>query len=76
MQTKIEDWNPKEGFEIEGTEVIAWLSTDKGFVDTTANLYFGDGVWRWGDSGDKVKRQDLIMGVMPWPDAPVKYSNK
>lgn len=70
------DWRPKELFEKEGTQVIGWLSTKKGFQDTTAILIYLNGCWHWGDEGDDpVKCPELIKGVMPWPELPVKFSN-
>ena len=63
-------WMPKESFEQEGTEVIAWLSSDKGFQDITAKLLFHKGQWLWSESEDPVKRPDLIRGVILWPQPP------
>lgn len=81
LQTKIEDWLPKEQFETNGTEVIAWISSQKGFQDITAQLYyisrdntFHEPGWYWSQSGDIVKRPDLIQGVQPWPQPPVQFS--
>lgn len=78
-----ENWQPKEGFERSGTEVIGWLSSNKGFEDTTARLIYievddifkGTGIWPvtgwyWAESEEPVKRPDLINGVMPWPGPP------
>ena len=65
------DWLPREQFEIDGgSEVIGWLSSDKGFEDMTARLLYRDGAWYWADDEELVKRPDLIHGVMPWPEPP------
>ena len=76
-------WQPKEDFEKSGTEVIAWLSSDKGFQDITTRLIYIEndekfkkaGVniwpitgWYWESSEEPVKRPDLINGVVPWPE--------
>lgn len=68
--TKKSDWLPKEQFQTNGTEVIGWLSSEKGFHDMTARLVFMDGAWHWGEGEEPVKRPDLIKGCMPWPDPP------
>lgn len=77
------NYHPKEGFEQNGTEVIAWVSSNKGFEDITVRLYYIDldsvsekmateypKGWYWGESEELVKRPDLIKGVMPWPNPP------
>lgn len=71
-------WQPCEEFEKHGTEVIAWVSSDKGFQDITAKLYYADNTvysgvetgWYWYESEEPVKRPDLIKGVQPWPQPP------
>lgn len=79
--TTKEEWLPKKQFEIDGTEVIAWISSQKGFQDVTAHLHyigpenkFHEAGWYWSASEELVKRPDLIHGVMPWPEPPVKFS--
>ena len=75
------EWQPKEDFEKHGTQVIAWLYSDKGFQDMTVRLLYIDlekgpayqelysvTGWYWGDSEEPVKRPDLINGVVPWPE--------
>jgi hypothetical protein len=70
-------WQPKELFEKEGTQVIGWVSTKKGFQDTTAMLLYYGGKWCWGDDEESpVKCPELLEGVIPWPGPPVKFSNK
>lgn len=77
-------WRPKEDFEKHGEEVIAWISSNKGFADVTARLFYIDleqlpnlptnvypiTGWYWGESEDPVKRPDLINGVKDWPKPP------
>lgn len=70
MQGAAQKWPPKEKFEQEGMRVIAWLSTDKGFKDITATLLYEGGNWCWDESGDTVKKPDLIKGVIPYPEPP------
>lgn len=71
------EWLPKEHFEREGAQVIGWLSTDKGFQDTTAMLIYLDGRWNWGDDSENpVKKPEFIEGVKAWPEPPVKFSNQ
>lgn len=65
----VPQWMPKEDFEKDGQEVIAWLSSNKGFEDITAKLFYSDG-WYWSESEEPVKRPDLIKGVQPWPQPP------
>ena len=70
-------WRPKEEFETNGTEVIGWLSSDKGFPDMTAHLYyvaeskFYETGWYWNETDEPVKRPDLIKGCKPWPLPPI-----
>jgi hypothetical protein len=53
-----------------GAEAILWLTTDKGFADVSAHCYLKDGFWHWADTDETIKRQDLIMGWLPWPVPP------
>jgi hypothetical protein len=53
-----------------GAEAILWLTTDKEFPDVSAHCYLKDGCWYWADSDEIIKRQDLIMGWLPWPEPP------
>lgn len=72
-----QEWQPKKLFEKEGTAVIGWLTTDKGFKDTTAMLLYYKGRWNWGDDDEEpVKRQDMILGVKPWPEPPIPLKNE
>lgn len=78
LSTKVreQEWQPKELFEKECTAVIGWLTTDKGFQDTTAMLLYCKGRWNWGDDEEEpVKRQDMILGVKPWPEPPIPPKN-
>lgn len=56
----------------EGEEIIAWMSSDKGFPDQTAKLFYYNGAWCWEQSEGPVKRPDLIHGWQPWPLPPIK----
>lgn len=56
----------------DGAEAILWLTTDKGFEDVSVHSYLKDGSWYWADSDDIIKRQDFIMGWLPWPGPPGK----
>jgi len=67
LNTSHQIWYPKEQFETEGTSVIGWLSSHKGFEDLTAEIQFENGAWVWANSLEPIKRQDLIRGVMPMP---------
>ncbi|MDP2619173.1 MAG: hypothetical protein Q8P46_03195 [Hyphomicrobiales bacterium] len=64
-------WRPPETLpEHEGAEAILWLTTDKGFKDVSAHSYLKNGAWHWADSDEVIKRQDFIMGWLPWPEPP------
>ena len=86
LQMAIDDnWQPKENFEKNGEEVIAWVSSNKGFedvierliyLDTGNPLIYPDVGWYWADSEDLVKRPDLIKGVKPWPKPPTENSDE
>jgi len=52
----------------DGTEVILWLTTDKGFADTSAHCFLKDESWYWMGTHEVIKRQDFIMGWQPWPE--------
>ena len=72
------DWKPKEEYEIHGQEVIGWITNDDG-DNTTARLWYTckkapehmtqwEPGWYWAETEEIVKRQDLIRGVIPWPE--------
>jgi hypothetical protein len=61
----LQTWQPIETAP-ENTKLIMWVSTDKGFEDTTANAYVFKGDWYW-ECDTKVKRPDLIKGWMFYP---------
>lgn len=71
----------------DGTEVILWISSDKGFPDMTANFYYlpvprskdlkkiyrklgSKSGWKWSESGEPLKRPDLVKGWMIYPQPP------
>jgi hypothetical protein len=70
----------------DGTELIFWLSSDKGFEDQTANFVYvsipnvpsikarfpNSSGWYWVNSEDILKRPDLVKGWMVYPQPPVK----
>lgn len=64
-------WQHKSLFEYQGSRVIAWMSSDKGFEDITTELIYQEGAWHWAESEDPVKRPDLIKGVQKYPEPPV-----
>ena len=76
MKTNKEDWLPKEGFEGDYMIVIGWISSVREFKDFTTPLQYLCGGWWYTDGGEAVKKQDKIMGVMPWPEPPVEDSKK
>ena len=63
-------WKPLETAPKDGTELIFWVSSEKGFQDITANFYFHDGAWRWAATEDRLKRPDLVKGWMLYPQPP------
>jgi hypothetical protein len=66
-------WRSLESLpKVEGTEAILWLTTNKGFPDVSAHCFLKDGSWYWMDTHEVIKRQDLIMGWLPWPEPPQK----
>jgi hypothetical protein len=48
-----------------------WISSQKGFQDTTANFYVAEGQWWWADTEDVLKRPDLVNGWMLYPQPPI-----
>jgi hypothetical protein len=42
-QKQTAEWQPFETAPKDGTELIFWISSQKGFQDTTANFYFAEG---------------------------------
>ena len=42
-RNKTAEWQPFETAPKDGTELIFWVSSQKGFQDTTANFYFSKG---------------------------------
>jgi len=81
------EWQPKEDYEKNGFEVIGWVSSNRGFADTTARLIYIDRDaafgniwpvtgWYWAESEEPVKRPDLINGVIPWPEPPKELKDE
>lgn len=78
LKAQDDGWRDKEEFEKHGTEVIGWVTNEKGFQDVTARLIYIDAPkvkniypvtgWYWGESEEPVKCPDLIKGVKPWPN--------
>ena len=66
-RNKTAEWQPFETAPKEGTELIFWVSSEKGFQDTTANFYFAEGQWWWADTEEVLKRPDLVNGWMWYP---------
>ena len=73
---KIAEWQPLETAPKDGTELIFWVSSQKGFQDTTANFYFSEGQWRWADTEEVLKRPDLVNGWMLYPQPPTLARKK
>ena len=73
---KITEWHPFETAPKDGTELIFWVSSQKGFQDTTANFYFSEGQWRWADTEAVLKRPDLVNGWMLYPQPPTLARKK
>ena len=69
-RNKTAEWQPFETAPKDGTELIFWVSSQKGFQDTTANFYFSKGQWWWADTEDVLKRPDLVHGWMRYPQPP------
>ena len=66
---KTAEWQPFEtpqGWD----RTDLWVSSQKGFQDTTANFYFSKGQWWWADTEDVLKRPDLVNGWMLYPQPP------
>ena len=63
-RNKTAEWQPFETAPKDGSELIFWVSSQKGFQDTTANFYFADGQWWWADTEDVLTRPDLVHGWM------------
>lgn len=65
-------WQPISTAPRDGREIIAWLSSDKGFQDATANILYVEewGGWCWASSTDPIKRPDLIHGWKEYPEPP------
>ena len=49
-RNKTAEWHPFETAPKGGTELIFWVSSQKGFQDTSASFYFSEGQWRWADT--------------------------
>ena len=73
---KIAEWQPLETAPMDGTALIFWVSSQKGFQDTTANFYFSKGQWWWADTEEVLKRPDLVNGWMLYPQPPTLAQKK
>ncbi|TRZ98965.1 MAG: hypothetical protein D4R81_10030 [Nitrospiraceae bacterium] len=69
-QKQTAEWQPFEMAPKDGTELIFWISSQKGFQDTTANFYFADEQWWWANTEEVLKRPDLVNGWMMYPQPP------
>lgn len=67
----METWFPFETAPTDGTELIFWVSSEKGFQDMTANFYFENGQWWWSTTGAVLQRPDLVKGWMRYPQPPM-----
>lgn len=52
--------------------ILAWMSSQKGFEDIVVQLVFHEGAWWWEEDMSIVKRPDLINGWMPYPAPPTE----
>ena len=75
-QKEAAEWQSFETAPKDGTELIFWVSSQKGFQDTTANFYFSKGQWWWADTEDVLKRPDLVNGWMLYPQPPTLARKK
>lgn len=69
-------WKPLETAPRDGTELIFWVSSEKGFQDITANFYFHDGAWWWTSTEERLKRPDLVKGWMIYPQPPTAETSR
>ena len=63
-------WKPFKTAPKDGTLVIFWMSSEKGFEDTTANFYYHARTWYWECDDSPLKRPDLVNGWMRYPQPP------
>ena len=70
IQKETAEWQSFETAPKDGTELIFWISSQKGFQDTTANFYFAEGQWWWANTEEVLKRPDLVNGWMMYPQPP------
>ena len=63
-------WQPFKTAPEDGTLVIFWISSEKGFQDTTANFYVAEGQWWWAETKDVLQRPNLVNGRMRYPQPP------
>jgi hypothetical protein len=69
-RNKTAEWHPFETAPKDGTELIVWVSSEKGFQDTTANFYVAEGPWWWADTEEVLKRPDLVHGWLRYLQPP------
>ena len=65
-------WTPFKTAPKDGTHVICWMSSEKGFEDITANFYCHARTWYWECDDRPLKRPDLVNGWMRYPQSPKK----
>ena len=63
------DWQPLSTAPTDGTKLIFWVSTNKGFEDITASFYYDNG-WKWCCDDTDLKRPDLVKGWQLYPQPP------
>ena len=69
-QKEAAEWQSFETAPKDGTALIFWISSQKGFQDTTANFYVAEGQWWWADTEDVLQRPHLVHGWMRYPQPP------
>lgn len=82
-------WKAFEDAPTDGTEVLFWVSSQKGFQDTVAPFYYvtkemadlcsfvySDEGWHWSETEEPLKRPDLVRGWKEYPQAPKQFSTE
>jgi hypothetical protein len=68
-------WKPFKTAPKDGTLLILWISSQKGFDDTTATFYYHARKWYWECDDSPLKRPDLVNGWMIYPQPPKNFPN-
>jgi hypothetical protein len=68
-------WKPFKTAPKDGTLLVFWISSQKGFEDITANFYYHARKWWWECDDSHLKRPDLVNGWMIYPQPPKKFPN-